>query len=327
MKLKSIFELSMVLNDNHFREIFALAYKNLDYLQDNKYVDSSLAEKGMTIFYRGSQYKKKVRIIVNTDLLVNDVSDSGKIIRKLNKRINSYFNSIYSLDDFCLSGMFISTDIDVETRKNVSAYLKILKRVGKVKGFSPCSYKGLHDKNSFCLRGNSNATELSIYDLEQVLAETDKRLSTYKNIPSVHKRAEGILRVDIRLEKPKAIRTYVDEAYTSDQMVVLLEDCEHIFMGTFTHVIPYGDFYKKDKAEEIVRAAVKNQTMRRKMLRLLALIPEKKSLYLAQKEMNCRNMKTIMKAFAEINLSPVTISKRHDLNHLDNIYFYMIDKK
>lgn len=279
------------------------------------------------IIYRNRQYKKKIQIIVNFCLLTNNTSSTIKFVRNLNKRIRTYFNFAYGIDDFCLSGMLISTDVDVETRKNVSAYLQIFKRVGKVKGFSPCSYKGLHNKNSFCLSGNSNTIELSIYDLEQVLAETDKRLSTYKNIPLVHKRAAGILRVDIRLEKPKAIRTYVDEAYTSDQLVVLLEDCEHIFIDTLTHVIPYGDFYKKDKAEEIVRAAVKNQTMRRKMLRLLALIPEKKSLYFAQKEMNCRNMKKIMKAFAEINLSPVTISKRHDLKHLDNIYFYMIDKK
>lgn len=76
-----------------------------------------------------------------------------------------------------------------------------------------------------------------------------------------------------------------------------------------------------DTAVEIVRKEVKDSIMRRRMIRLLALIPEKKSLYLAQKEMNCRNVEKVMEAFAKINLSPVTISKRHDVKHLDNLYF------
>lgn len=62
------------------------------------------------------------------------------------------------------------------------------------------------------------------------------------------------------------------------------------------------------------------------MLRLLALIPEKKSLYLAQKAMNCRNVEKVMEGFAKINLSPVTISKRHDVKHLENLYLYLFER-
>ena len=72
---------------------------------------------------------------------------------------------------------------------------------------------------------------------------------------------------------------------------------------------------------------MKDGVMRRKMLRLLVLIPEKKSLYLAQKAMNCRNIEEVMDSFAEINLSPITISKRHERKYLDGIYKYMIDIK
>jgi len=327
MKLKTTFELSMVLDDNHFREIFALAYRNLDYLQDSKYVDLSLAEKGMMIFYRDSQYKKKIQIIVNTDLLVDDVSDSDKIIRKLSKRINSYFNSIYGLDDFCLSGMFISTDIDVGSRKNVSSYLKVLQRIGKVKGFAPCTYKDLDEANSFCLAGNSNAIDFSIYDLAQVLTYRIKHSNQYRKFRNMLEIPEGILRAEVRLTKPKAIRNYTDEVSSSKQLKALSGNCKDILMDTFTRVIPYGDFHKKDKAEEIVRTAIKSQIMRRKMLRLLQLIPEKKSLHLAQKAMKSRDIEKIMIAFAEINLSPITISKRQDVKQLENIYFYMSDGK
>ncbi len=64
--------------------------------------------------------------------------------------------------------------------------------------------------------------------------------------------------------------------------------------------------------------------MRRRMLRLLSLIPEKKSLLLAQKATNCRSVETIMDAFAKINLAPVTISKRQDVTYLENFYAFFL---
>ena len=79
-----------------------------------------------------------------------------------------------------------------------------------------------------------------------------------------------------------------------------------------------------DTAVEIVRSEVQDSTMRRKMLRLLALIPEKKSLHLAQKEMNCREVEKVMEAFTKIHLSPVTIAKRHEIKYLENIYSHFL---
>ena len=59
------------------------------------------------------------------------------------------------------------------------------------------------------------------------------------------------------------------------------------------------------------------------MFRLVSLIPEKKSLYLAQKTMEYRNMDKVMDAFAEIKLSPITISKRDSFRKLENMYLYI----
>ena len=58
-------------------------------------------------------------------------------------------------------------------------------------------------------------------------------------------------------------------------------------------------------------------------LRLLVLIPEKKSLHLAQKAAGFRDVEKVMEAFVKINLSPVTLSKRHDAKHLDSLYSYV----
>jgi len=60
------------------------------------------------------------------------------------------------------------------------------------------------------------------------------------------------------------------------------------------------------------------------MLRLLTLIPEKKSLLLAQKAMAYRHPNDLLIEFAKINLSPVTISKRQEVKSLRNIYDYLV---
>jgi len=55
----------------------------------------------------------------------------------------------------------------------------------------------------------------------------------------------------------------------------------------------------------------------------VGLIPEKKSLLLAQKALNCRRIDKVMKAFFDIEVAPVTISKRHGIKKLHNLYNYL----
>ena len=140
MNINQIFELSKVLAADDFQRIFT---NKADYMEelDNEYIDTSLAAMGITVMYRDSRYKKKVRLLINAGLVVENVTDTDKLIRKLNKRIAEYFDHKYRLDDFTLSGVNLVLDIDVGSRVNVSDYLKVLRRVGKVKGFSPASYE------------------------------------------------------------------------------------------------------------------------------------------------------------------------------------------
>ena len=134
---------------------------------------------------------------------------------------------------------------------------------------------------------------------------------------------ESLLRAEVVLMKPKAIRGYTNKTSISKQIIDLLDNRQQIFLDTFMRVVPFGKFYKKNKAEEIIRAKVKDATIRRKMLQLVELIPEKKSLLLAQKALNYRRIDKVMKAFFDIEVAPITISKRHDIKKLDNIYNYL----
>jgi hypothetical protein len=238
----------------------------------------------------------------------------SKLLCKLEKYIYCYFDSKYELNDFKLTRIDFTVNIDVGDRKNVSAYIKVLRNIGKVKGFAPKYDKDddrINHDLSFDLEGNSNGVEFTAYDKEAV---------------SERKEANGILRVEVRLKKQKAIGKYTDETAVAKQIKSLSQNSRDIFLNTFTHIVPCGDYYKKKDAVKLVEDNISKQKHREKMVQLIELIPKKKSLYLAQKEMNDRNIDKIMTMFAEINVSPVTISKRHNIKFLKNLYSYLIEE-
>lgn len=331
MQIKCIIELSMVLDTEKFHKILVKVSDRSDYMEENgekEYIDRSLVHKGMTILYRDSQYKKKVRILVDLGVAPKDDHDMEHSIRKLNKQITEYFGFKYGLNDFAISGIVFSADIDVGTHENVVAYLKVLHRIGRVKGFSPSGYDCFEEGESFCLDGNSNAVEFLLYDLESVIVDQLRNTGTdYKKLKLMARESEGILRAEVRLAKPKAVKEYTNVADILKQIAVLLKNSQDIFLDVFMKIIPFGDFYKKDKATEIVQKEVEDAVLRRKMLRMLELVPEKKSLYLAQKTMNCRNIEKVMEAFAKINVSPITISKRQDTRKLICLYSVLFNEK
>ena len=329
MYINPIYELSMILDNEKFHKVLSRAHKRTSCLEekDGEYVDRSLTAKGMTVAYRDSQYKKKVKVVINSGRVTDyDKTEPDKFLRKIDKRIGEYFDYKYNVEDFSLSGVTFATDIDVDSRESVSAYLKVLRRVGRVKGFKPVVYDYFEDIDSLCWEGNSNGISFSLYDLEDMCRrQFGERKSKVKKYRETIEGTEGILRAEVRLMKPKAVRSYSDRIEVRVQIGDLMRKRKDIFLDTFAKIVPFGDFYKKDRAVEIICREIGDGRLRKRMLRLVALIPEKKSLYLAQKAMECRKMEKIMRAFAKINISPVTISKRQDMKRLENVYENLLD--
>ncbi len=325
MYLNCVVELSRVLDNEKFHKLLTGVYKQVEELDDNKFIDQTMSSKGVVVIYQDQQYKKKVKLTINPSIMLKDRElNSDKLIPKIERCVRDYFGFKYTLDDFNVKRIILMADIDVGSRKKVSAYIKVLKRIGKVKGFSPFSYDCMDDGIGFCLDGNSNGTQFSIYDLKGLLTgQFRKNETNHKTMKSIIENSEGVLRAEVRLTQPKTFRHYTNETDTSKQLAVLLENSREIFLATFVHVVPFGAFHKKDTAIEIIQRKVKNMSIRRRMLRLVGLVPEKKSLLLAQKALNYRQIDDVMKTFAEIDVSPVTLSKRHDVKHLQCLYAYL----
>ena len=318
MHINPVFELARVVDGEEFQRLFTRVQETLDPGNGDEYVDRSLSHKGLTVVYRKSQYKKKVRLVINTSVMMGEGElDPWDALQKLNRRIRKYFGGELSLEAFTAVGVTMTADLPIGDPTRISAYLRVLRRLGKVKHFSPVSYACFSARNSFCLEGNSNDTIFMVYDLRSVL---EKQLGK-EAVPFLN-RARDVLRVEIRLTSARAVRTTCGKDEVEEQLLFLYEHGREIFMGVFRKIIPYGDSYKKGSAVELIRREVHDPRLRRRMLRLLDLIPEKKSLLQAQKAMQCRRMDEVMDAFAKIGLSPVTISKRDTVQCNRNLYQY-----
>ena len=245
MYINEIFELSMVLDHERFHQVFEHVYSKIGCMEngEDEYIDQSLEEKGITVIYRDSQYRKKIKILVNSGASSKwSIADPEKFIRKLDKRIREYFGFKYKLNDFNLSGMTVVADINVGNSKMITEYLKVLKRVGKVKGFSAVGYDCFDNNLSLCMKGNSNGIDFLLYDLKGTLVNQLRQAGIKrKELKSVVEGSEGVLRSEVRLTKPKAIRAYTKGSDISAQIVELSGKSKDVFWETFTRIVPFGE--------------------------------------------------------------------------------------
>lgn len=311
MSTNIIFELSIHLDSRIFSEIFRHVSDELKQMSDSddEFIDTSKISKGMLVRYRDSAYKKKITLIIDAIKMIGQSEmDSEKLKRKLSERIAKYFDQRFTIEDFILSRVAIITDIDVGGRDVVTSYIGVLKRIRQVKGYSPTYYNMIPDSIGLCLKGNSNGVEFMIYDLERCLSEISANSVEYR----------GTLRAEVHITKQKAIAHLTGSSNTALQLSRMVENASGVFLKVFSRIVPCGDYYKKNQACELVRQKVKDKRLSRLMLKLIDLIPEKKSLLLAQKALNSRKVYDVMEGFAKIGVSPVTISKRCSTINLPN---------
>ena len=171
MQIKSTLELTMGLDTDEFRKILNKTCGRKR-LEGDEFTDYSLASEGITVKYRNSQYKKKITLVIDPNCVLNGDDLDGnisKFTRKLDAAITDYFNNKFDLEEFNLTKVILAADINLRSRGKVADYLKVLQRLGRVKGFTPSNSKEFDEETYFWLKGNSNGTEFILYDLEEML--------------------------------------------------------------------------------------------------------------------------------------------------------------
>lgn len=339
------FELTLETTTKEFNELLSCAY-NMAKANNNRLgystrhmdkdvrVDDCLSDYGIMIEYHNYEFRKSIRFRVNpseilggSDLKLWEPTDKNikRLITLLNDYIYHYFHSRYKLNDLILTRIEFTANINVG-KENVPAYIRLMHRIGKVKKYSPKYNKqdyiaqGIVKEHSFDLEGNSNNIGFTVYDKEADLKKKGKDRKAQK--------AQGILRIEVRLKKRKAVEQALhiiadeNNISTKKQIKYLCQNSTEIFMNTFVSIVPFGNSYHLKEAEKIVNTSDFKAHQKEKMLSLLKLIPEKKSLYFALKELNVRHPDDVLLWFAQLNLSPITICKREKIDYLENLYEY-----
>jgi len=332
------FDLSLTVYKDKYKELVSKAKLNAKILgfklqkTDFGFTDEVLDEGGLAVEYRNGN-KRKIILSVDPGMLLatGNMIDLwkpsekkiAKMLQELDDHISNYFGHEFELNHFKLNNIVIAVNIKLDTREEVSSYIHVFNKIGSVKGYS---YRPIMDKKhknnatSYNLIGNSNGVEFSAFEMESAL------INEYQDAKKeISKITRGILTIEVRLTTQKAIRDYTNHDVTADRIFELATKSGVIFANTIIDIIPYGRFYKKPHAVQIVEESVKNNSMRRKMKKLLEHIPKQKSLLYAQKKMGDRNMDDIMQEFRVIDVSPVTLSKRHGVDELENLYDYLME--
>ena len=340
-------EFTLQTNYKKFNYLLSSAYKkakkhhrlgnSTKYKSGNVKVDEALGSKGITIEYHNYEYRKMIKVIANPSKVLggNDLKlwkptsrNIDEFLDLLNEYLEDYFDSEYELNDFLLTRIDFTSNFKVG-KTLVPEYISTMHKLGKVTKFKPKfdkTYYSSHPEvkeTSFDLIGKTNHIEFTIYDKESDFKNHEK--------PELAKKAKGILRSEVRLSKRPAIKESLSEytSYTNltteEEFTLLALNSYKIFLKWFIYIIPYGHFHTLKNAEKIVSNSNFSNPKKKKMLRLLRLISEKKSLYLAVKELNTRNISEVIKCFEKLDLSPITISKHKKISSLPNLYDYIND--
>lgn len=114
MYINEIFELTRAVNGDEFDRLFARVKDNLEEEEGEEYADRSLSHKGLTVVYRKSQYKKKVRLVINTAVMIGErLFDPWDALQKLNRRVRKYFGGQLSLEAFTATGVTMTADLPI----------------------------------------------------------------------------------------------------------------------------------------------------------------------------------------------------------------------
>ncbi|GHU46700.1 hypothetical protein FACS1894120_3960 [Clostridia bacterium] len=283
----------------------------------------AFVKQGIRATVRKKKCKHYLEMIINPTVLLGG-EDYNKLWKPTEENIATVLDELKKavaklgckLKDFELTRLDYCVNADVGSHKKVKAYISTLQNLGKVKGYEPKFKKSdtkIDKKRSFDLTGNSNGIDFTVYDKEKQLES--------ENISS--SKAEGILRIEVKLTKAKAIKKYTSEKGVSDRLYDLCADCEDNFRRVFEKIVPDGDFYRLSEAKDIISKSGLKKKRQQKMTALLETIPKKKSLQLAQKKLGYRDIGSVMEWFNAQGLSPICVSKRCEYKQLLSLYYYL----
>lgn len=290
------------LKDKGFTEIVLSKYKI-----NNKYKHDYMQ---LTIQLNPTKLLNRDIVELTKEEDLHEVSEKfNKIKEQIHLDLKPLFSWTLNRIDYC---------INIKT-PYVKEYIKLFQRCSLPYRFNiPYDKKAKvrkHKEGSFYIFNNS--TIINFYD---------KELERFNNTGKILESAKDILRLEIQCKKGKT--DYIKYKYNFDIKYLGYFTSEelslNIISSYFDKIIGKGNYYKLDKARDIINSSKHTKSTKDKLINVLELINKHKSIDKARENSNYSkdSFNRYIKKIRELNINPITIPRRWEIDILKDIDVY-----
>lgn len=233
------------------------------------------------------------------------------------------FGEEFSINNLVLYRVDPCINLNVGTSEMVREYIYLLYRSEMKKGYKVLTGNSpdFDVSKSYTVRNGDEGLEVSFYDkkkeLEQRNCEADN--------------AEGILRVEFRILRKKALERQIPNCTTNrDRIECCMRESRSKIIGIAHKLLLDADYYPYKKACDIVKKQVANNKLRKRMLDMLKLTKKefsvrkaKEKLFELHPKLKHEYYNRMIKEFENIGVNVVTLDKDSEVKSLPSLFEYL----
>lgn len=305
-----------------------------------EYITNALKDEGFTEIrlLKKSVDKKynypymQISILLNpTKLLGRDIvelteeKDIPLISEKFNKRIDDIHVLLPRFLGWTVNRIDYAKNIKVE---NVDKYIELFQRADKPKNFVEMydkeNHRQVQKEGSYYIFSYVNNKKKKKEEPNVIINFYDKFDERLKNAKNIVPSAKNILRLEIQCSKTKT--DYIKEKYgweTKYLVNYLKEELSNeIISYYYKNTIGAGDYYSLTKAKELINNSSHQTRTKEILVDILERINSAKSIWKVR-EKNIypkEDFNRYLRLIRALEVNPVTIPRRWNIEKLDNIY-------
>lgn len=254
-----------------------------------------------------------VKLIQKKGVELIDINDIEEVMKVFNEKIKLIHESLPRLENWILNRIDYAINIKTEY---VKEYIKLFQRGDKPKRFKElyCSRSKKRKQLDGSLYLFNSSVNINFYDKHN--ERIKKNLNEYKNY--------NIIRLEVQCKKLKLYNIKDKNKFESLQVgEYLKKDISYMILSYYySIVIGKGDYYKLKEAIEKIKNSDYSKSTKEKLIKTLKLVNRHKSIWKAREkcEYSTISFNRYLQLIRDVNINPVTIPNRWDVDRLKNIY-------
>lgn len=250
--------------------------------------------------------------------------DCEKIFDRVDIMINSLGITWMDKSLFYIKRIDLCFNFRLSSKEDAKEYLELLK-----KGLYPYNFKRMMEysqtgkreiptKNSFTVC--STNIEFSVYNKYLQLSD-----ESWKYTLEEIEEAEGMLRVELRIKRPKVRHCKKKYSLQEEEHFLFLvsQIAEEQITAYLKRCFGTGKFLKIRYAKKVIEGSSFKKKTKKEMVELIDLTKGKHTLQDAKELLGSYEFSKRMKKFEELGISPITLSKRSTHPEFENPIYYI----